>query len=171
MTQFTDHSFAIKKMITAAYLKIFMNYSQTIAILNSLNLNWESKLMEMFNIHKAASGGFQNIVAFECFFTGININFICFYFKIRFVFHSLLQNFDYYFFSICVLFAFGYFLDNFQILFKKGLFLFWKLFNNDLNHIFLFSIYNYKFFDGFDELHKNRKHLLFNKLFVRKMHR
>ena len=54
-------------MITAASLKIFMNYSQTIAILNNLNLNWKSQI---FNIHKAASGGFQQVVSVECFFTG-----------------------------------------------------------------------------------------------------
>ena len=57
-------------MITAASLKIFMNYSQTIAILNNLNLNWKSQLLEIFNIHKAASGGFQQVVSVECFFTG-----------------------------------------------------------------------------------------------------
>ena len=57
-------------MITAATLKIFINYSQTIAILNSLNLNWESKISQMFNIHQAASGGLQQVVALECFFTG-----------------------------------------------------------------------------------------------------
>ena len=68
-------SFAIEKMMTSASLKILMNYSQTIAILNSLNLNWENKLLEIFNIHKAASGGFQELVSFECFFTGICKNF------------------------------------------------------------------------------------------------
>ena len=59
-------------MITAASLKIFMNYSQTIAILNNLNLNWKSQI---FNIHKAASGGFQQVVSVECFFTGISKDF------------------------------------------------------------------------------------------------
>ena len=57
-------------MITAASLKILMNYSQTIAILNTLNLNWEVQLLEIFNIHKAVSGGFQEVVSFECFFSG-----------------------------------------------------------------------------------------------------
>ena len=60
----------MKKMITAASLKIFMNYTQNIAILNSLNLNWESTILKMFNLHKAASGGLQDVVAVECFFTG-----------------------------------------------------------------------------------------------------
>ena len=73
LNQLKDSSFAIKKMITAASLKIFMNYSQTITILNSLNLNWEQQLLNIFNIHKAASGGFQEVVSLECLFTGINI--------------------------------------------------------------------------------------------------
>ena len=61
-------------MITAASLKIFMNYTQNIAILKSLNLNWESTILEIFNISKAASGGFQDVVSVECFFTGITID-------------------------------------------------------------------------------------------------
>ena len=76
MTKLSDPSFAIKQMITAASVKIFMNYFQTIAILNTLNLNWQSDLLEMFNIHKAASGGFQEVVSIECFFKGMNIDFI-----------------------------------------------------------------------------------------------
>ena len=48
-----------------------MNYTQNIAILNSLNLNWESKILEMFNMHKVASGGLQDVVSVECFFKGI----------------------------------------------------------------------------------------------------
>ena len=57
-------------MITSAIVKIFMNYSQTIAILNTLNLNWEGKILEIFNIYKTASGGIQQVVSIECFFTG-----------------------------------------------------------------------------------------------------
>ena len=70
MTQLKNPSFAIEKMITAASLKIFMNYSQTIAILNSLKLDWESHIFELFNIHNAASGGLQEVVSVECFFSG-----------------------------------------------------------------------------------------------------
>ena len=67
-------------MITAASLKIFMNYTQNIAILDSLNLNWESKILEMFNIHRAASGGLQDVVSIECFFDGIIFLMFFFYF-------------------------------------------------------------------------------------------
>ena len=80
MSKLSNPTFVIKKMITAASLKIFMNYTQNIAILNSLNLNWESTILEMFNIHKAASGGLQDVVAVECFFTGIFLFYINFIF-------------------------------------------------------------------------------------------
>ena len=82
MTNLSDQSFAVKKMITAASLKIFMNYSQTISILNSLNLNWEDKLLKIFSIYKGVSGGFQQVVSIECFFTGNikNLKFMIFFF-------------------------------------------------------------------------------------------
>ena len=80
LNQLQNSSFAIKKMIIASSLKIFMNYSQTITILNSLKLNWEGQLLNVFNIHKAASGGFQEVVSFECLFTGICINYSVFFF-------------------------------------------------------------------------------------------
>ena len=93
LNQLADESFAVRKMITAASLKIFMNYSQTIAILNTLDLNWENKLLEIFNIHKVASGGFQEVISVECFFTQgkyLILNFVFFSFSIRFESHPLL---------------------------------------------------------------------------------
>ena len=76
-SRFSDPNFVIKKMLTAAHIKIFMNFSQTITILTSLNLNWQGHVLEMFNIHKSASGGFQEVVSVECFFTGIIYIKIC----------------------------------------------------------------------------------------------
>ena len=111
LNQLKNPSFAIKKMITAAALKIFMNYSQTIAILNSLNLNWEGLLLEIFNIHKAASGGFQEVVSLECFFTGICINYFIFNFYLRFACNPLLQAFYSNSLPICLLFFVRLFLD------------------------------------------------------------
>ena len=80
LNQLKNSSFAIKKMIIASSLKIFMNYSQTITILNSLNLNWEGQLLNIFNIHKAASGSFQEVLSLECLFTGIHSVFVFFNF-------------------------------------------------------------------------------------------
>ena len=74
LNRLKNRSFAIKKMIKAATLKIFMNYSQTIAIFNSLNLNWDVQLLNIFNMHKASSGGFQEVASLECFFTSKFIN-------------------------------------------------------------------------------------------------
>ena len=75
LNNLNNQSFVIKNMINAASVKILMNYSQTISIINSLNLNWEGKLMEIFNVYKTASGGFQQVVSLECFFSGLtNIN-------------------------------------------------------------------------------------------------
>ena len=70
LASLSNQSIVLKKIITAASLNIFMNYSQTITIIESLNLNWESQIMGIFNIYKTVSGGFQQIVSSECFFTG-----------------------------------------------------------------------------------------------------
>ena len=76
MNNLTDHSFVVKKMITTAYLSIFLNYSQTIAILNSLHLNWQSNLIHIFDIYKAIAGGLQEIISIECFMTGFKYYFL-----------------------------------------------------------------------------------------------
>ena len=71
----SNKSFAIQKMITAAYLKIFLNYSQTISIINSLHLNWNNEINYMFNLQNTVSGSFQNVISVECLMNG-NFNFI-----------------------------------------------------------------------------------------------
>ena len=70
-----------------AHLKIFLNYSQTITIINSLNLNWGQFLTGFFDIQKTVSGGAVQVLILECFIHGsiffnfiININFQRFYF-------------------------------------------------------------------------------------------
>ena len=96
LMQLSDKTYVVKKMITAAYLKIFMNYSQTISIMNSLQLNWDGKLLQLFSIYKSASGGFQQVISIECFITGFKSfkYFIIFFLKQRFECNSLLQSFD-----------------------------------------------------------------------------
>jgi len=66
----SNKSFAIQKMITAAYLKIFLNYSQTISIIDSLHLNWNKEISYMFNLQNTASGSFQNVITVECLMSG-----------------------------------------------------------------------------------------------------
>jgi len=61
----------LKKMIKGAYLKILLNYSQTITILTSLHLNWNYILLDFFNIHKVISGDVDQVINFECLVKGI----------------------------------------------------------------------------------------------------
>jgi len=65
-----NKNFALKKMILGAYIKIFVNYSQTISIINTLNLNWDQQISDMFNLHKVISGGIQEVIALECLLKG-----------------------------------------------------------------------------------------------------
>jgi len=69
-----NKNFALKRMILAAYVKVFVNYSQTIAIINTLHLNWDQKISDMLNLHKSVSGGVQQVIALECLVEG---NFLC----------------------------------------------------------------------------------------------
>ena len=113
LNQLKNSSFAIKKMIIASSLKIFLNYSQTITILNSLNLNWEGKLLDIFNIHKAASGGFQEVLSLECLFTGICIDYsVLFKFSLRFECNPLLQTLSFNSMPSCHLLSFRLLLDS-----------------------------------------------------------
>lgn len=68
-----DRAFAIKKMFLGALMKIFLDYTQTMAILNNLHLDWNQKLSDMFSIQKTFSGGIHQVIALECFAKGSTI--------------------------------------------------------------------------------------------------
>ena len=70
-----DQNLAIKKMISAAYVKVYVNYSQTIAIINTLQLNWDQQISDIFNVHKVVSGGVQQVIGLECLIQGQNFFF------------------------------------------------------------------------------------------------
>ena len=70
-----NESFAVRKIINSAYFKIVINYSQTIAILNSLKLNWNEIIAQYFQIHKMASGSIDQILSIECILYGKFMNF------------------------------------------------------------------------------------------------
>jgi hypothetical protein len=70
-----DEHFAAKKMISGAYIKVLVNYSQTIAIINTLQLDWDQKLSDLFNLHKTVSGGVQQVIAIECLIKGFKFFF------------------------------------------------------------------------------------------------
>ena len=61
---------AIKRMIRAAHIKIFLNYSQTLTIINALQINWNIVLWNFFSLNKTISGGAGQILTFECFVKG-----------------------------------------------------------------------------------------------------
>ena len=61
---------AIKRMIRAAHIKIFLNYSQTLTIINALQINWNIDLSIFFSLNKTISGGAGQILTFECFAKG-----------------------------------------------------------------------------------------------------
>ena len=58
------------KILTAAYIKIFINYSQCISIINSLKLNWNEIFSKFIEMHKIVSGGVHQVLSLECVFSG-----------------------------------------------------------------------------------------------------
>ena len=54
----------------AAFFKIFINYSQMLAIINGLNLNWNEIFLNFFDAYKPISGSVHQILSFECIFSG-----------------------------------------------------------------------------------------------------
>ena len=61
---------AVEKVLLGACIKILLNYSQSIVIIQSLNLNWNSLLSYIFMVNKIGSGNTQSTVGLECFFEG-----------------------------------------------------------------------------------------------------
>ena len=66
----SNKDFTYKKMLTAAYIKIFINYSQCLSIINSLNLNWNEIFSRFFETHKILSGSVHQVLSLECVFSG-----------------------------------------------------------------------------------------------------
>ena len=64
-------------------MKIYINYSQFMAIINYLNLNWGTIGKEMFQIHTTVSGSVNQMISLECivhgFFNIINYLFSIFF--------------------------------------------------------------------------------------------
>ena len=60
--------FAAEKIMQSAYIKILTNYSQTIAIFNTLQLNWDDRITNFFNVLKTSSCDIHHLIAFECIY-------------------------------------------------------------------------------------------------------
>jgi len=65
-----NKEYAVEKLLVGARMKILLNYSQSIAIIQSLNLNWNSILSYIFLANKAGSGNAHSIAGIECLFEG-----------------------------------------------------------------------------------------------------
>ena len=63
-------SFAAQGMLLSAYMKIFVNFSQSIQIINSLNLNWDYFASILFPVFKISSGGIHRMISLECLVQG-----------------------------------------------------------------------------------------------------
>ena len=103
-----EKEFALKTMMLGSYIKILVNYSQIIAILNTLHLNWDQKLSDMFNLHKTISGGVQQVISLECLVEGELILYLCYFayifiIKIQIMYPMLKQ---YWWFVVLFVFAF-----------------------------------------------------------------
>ena len=62
----TNKSFASRKMVSAAAMKIFLNYIQTISIINNLQLDWGDIVSEIFGVVKAAGGSIHQVYGLDC---------------------------------------------------------------------------------------------------------
>ena len=65
----------ISKMLTAAYLKILMNFFQILAIISFINIHFDSTFYNFVAVQRIFSGSFFNVISLDCLFTGFFILF------------------------------------------------------------------------------------------------
>ena len=53
-------------MMKSALMKIFLNYTQTISILNSLKLNWGDIVKSSFGVVLSTSGNVSQVYGLDC---------------------------------------------------------------------------------------------------------
>ena len=70
-----DKEYAMENKLKAAFFKILINYSQCIAIINSLKLNWSEILLNLFQTQKVVSGSMHQAFSIECLIEGIFFDF------------------------------------------------------------------------------------------------
>ena len=51
-------------------MNIFVNYSQNMAIINIMNLNWKEIASSMFQVHKAVSASLHQMISLDCLIKG-----------------------------------------------------------------------------------------------------
>ena len=72
--KYQDQGFAFKKIMIAACMNIYVNYSQNMSLINILNLNWKEIASSMFQVHKAVSASVHQMIALDCLIRGFFIN-------------------------------------------------------------------------------------------------
>lgn len=55
----------------SAFFKIFVNYMQTISIINSLKLNWDDVWSQLFQVQQISSGSLEKVMALDCIYESI----------------------------------------------------------------------------------------------------
>lgn len=70
MSKFKDLDYTIQKNFKGALMKILLNYSQGIAIINSLKIDWGNLFGNLFRSTKMASGNAYEVVSLECVIEG-----------------------------------------------------------------------------------------------------
>lgn len=58
--------YASRKIVSAAVMKIFLNYTQTIAILKNLQLEWGDILSQLFGTVEATGGSINQVYGLDC---------------------------------------------------------------------------------------------------------
>ena len=70
LKKFKEKEIVAQKIMFSAYTKIMLNFSQIIAIIGSLNLNWGELFTNLFPFYKIASGNLHQMISYECLISG-----------------------------------------------------------------------------------------------------
>lgn len=62
----SNYNLSIKRNIESTYIKILLNYLQTISICSDLRLNWSSVLMKVFTFQNSLAGFFLKTISIDC---------------------------------------------------------------------------------------------------------
>ena len=78
----TDENLTMKRKLNSAYMKVLMNYFQTMNIINILELKWHSAISKFQSASQTLSGGFFKVISLECIFKGF-ISYFFFLLKLK----------------------------------------------------------------------------------------
>ena len=70
LKKYEDQDFVVEKIMISACMKILVNYTQSMAIIKTLNLNWKEIVNNLFQVHKTTSGSINEMISLECLIQG-----------------------------------------------------------------------------------------------------